>query len=308
MKCLIDALIDVDVIPWPYVAAMGQRERLAWDHGRYCAELATEVARFIDVVCEADPALPVPTCPGWTIADLIHHHGTTHRWVEHIVRHRATERVRTRDLAIDAPVDHAAFRPWLRRGADRLLSTLRATDPDAPMWTVGVDRRARFWPRRVLHEAVVHRADAELALRRRPDVDRETAIDGIHEFLGNLPCLVSIMKRICDLGRDGGSLRLHAPDAGIEWLVALRPDGFTCQWSPAAGSITTDTTPTPGPTETAAGSVVSTAPDRSSVTVAAPAARLLLLVYGRLRPSDPGLRVSGDGDLLVAWLHASAFG
>ena len=37
---------------------------------RYDAELHAQTARFAAAVRDADPALPVPTCPAWTLADL----------------------------------------------------------------------------------------------------------------------------------------------------------------------------------------------------------------------------------------------
>jgi hypothetical protein len=35
---------------------------------------------------EADLTDPVPTCPGWTVADLLRHHGGVCRWATAIVR------------------------------------------------------------------------------------------------------------------------------------------------------------------------------------------------------------------------------
>ncbi|OHV73019.1 hypothetical protein BCD48_33885 [Pseudofrankia sp. BMG5.36] len=39
-----------------------------------------------------------------------------------------------------------------------------AADPDAPVWTGTGPQPARWWVRRLLHESVVHRVDAALAL------------------------------------------------------------------------------------------------------------------------------------------------
>jgi hypothetical protein len=46
---------------------------------RYDVELQTETARFAEAVRDADPALPVPTCPAWTLAQLTAHVGFGHR-------------------------------------------------------------------------------------------------------------------------------------------------------------------------------------------------------------------------------------
>ena len=41
-----------------------------------------EVAGWVD---GADPRTSVPTCPAWTLADLVEHIGSTQRWVNRLV-------------------------------------------------------------------------------------------------------------------------------------------------------------------------------------------------------------------------------
>ncbi|MEV8015780.1 maleylpyruvate isomerase N-terminal domain-containing protein [Streptomyces sp. NPDC086554] len=48
-------------------------------HEQYCAAVQAADARFVELARGADPATPIPTCPGWTLSDLVRHHGTTHR-------------------------------------------------------------------------------------------------------------------------------------------------------------------------------------------------------------------------------------
>ncbi|MCO5994517.1 maleylpyruvate isomerase family mycothiol-dependent enzyme [Actinoallomurus rhizosphaericola] len=243
----------------------------------YCAAVEAEVARFVAIVGEADPAASVPTCPGWTIADLTRHHGTTYRWMTHLVRTRATERVWSRDVPLDLPEDVRAYPAWVAESAAILLETLRATDPDRPNWTIGADRHVRFFPRRVLFEAVVHTADAEIAVGRQPRVDAATAADGIEELLENLPAFGWVADRVRELDRDGETLHLHATDGDGEWMIRPGDGGFT--WERGHGKGTT--------------------------AVRAATGDLLLLVYGRLRPDDERLEVFGDRDLLSAWLAAT---
>jgi uncharacterized protein (TIGR03083 family) len=250
-----------------------------WSHRRYCAAAEAEIERFIQVVAGADPDLPVPTCPGWTIGDLVVHHGTTHRWVAHVVRTRAATRVWSRDVPVDVPADPAGYPAWLREGAAQLVRTLREAPPAAPMWTVGVDQHARFWPRRVLFEAVVHRADAELTLGRQPRVDPAVALDGVDELLAILPCYDDIAARVADLGHDGASLHLCAHGTG--WTVTLVGGGFAWERAPGGGA--------------------------STVTVESDPTGVLLLAYGRLSADDPALRVTGDTSLLRDWLAATTF-
>lgn len=61
-----------------------------------------------------------------------------------------------RRVDIELPADEPGFPAWLAAGAVPLLAALRALDADTLVWTAGADQHARFWPHRMLHEAVVH--------------------------------------------------------------------------------------------------------------------------------------------------------
>ncbi|WP_214317765.1 maleylpyruvate isomerase family mycothiol-dependent enzyme [Nonomuraea sediminis] len=246
---------------------------------QYCDAVEATDAIFVELMAGSDLETPVPTCPGWTLADLIKHHGTTHRWMEHLVSHRATERVWSRDVPVDLPQDTAAYPAWLARSAEMSLRTLRGADPDAPNWTHGADRHVRFFPRRLLCEAVVHLADAELALGRTPRVAPGIAADGIDEFLENLPYYSWIAEPVSRLDRDGETLRFSSTDTDDGWLIKL---GDGCAWQTDRGAA------------------------QATVTVRGACGDLLLLTYGRLRPSDAGrFIVTGDVELLSSWLGAT---
>ncbi|MFJ3301673.1 maleylpyruvate isomerase N-terminal domain-containing protein [Streptomyces sp. NPDC086549] len=160
---------------------------MALTYAERCDAVEAEVARFLAVVTDADPATPVPTCPGWNLADLARHHGTTHRWITHLIRVRATDRVWSRDVPLDLPDDVRVMPEWLADSARTSLKVLRATDPDTPVWTHGADRHVRFFARRLLAEAAVHRADAEIALDRRPVIGSVVAEDLIAELYEHVP-------------------------------------------------------------------------------------------------------------------------
>lgn len=250
-----------------------------WDHLRYCAAVEVEIARFNKIIDELDPAVPVPSCPDWTVADLVRHLGSTHRWVEHLVRHRAQQRVRPREVEIDQPNDEADRPAWLAAGANRLVASLRATDSDTPVWTWGADQHVRFWSRRMLHETVIHRADAELALGRDVYVDPSTAVDGIEEFLTNLPYVRRGAEGVPELDRPGQTLHLHSTDTDGEWMITLQEKGFSWERGHHKGTV----------------------------AVRATASDLLLLTYRRLRPGDGRCTVFGDHTLLASWLERTAF-
>ncbi|HYI54144.1 MAG TPA: maleylpyruvate isomerase N-terminal domain-containing protein, partial [Microlunatus sp.] len=46
---------------------------------------------FASWVRDADPGLPVPSCPDWTLADLVEHVGATQQWVAALTEGRITD-------------------------------------------------------------------------------------------------------------------------------------------------------------------------------------------------------------------------
>ncbi|MFF1477920.1 maleylpyruvate isomerase family mycothiol-dependent enzyme [Streptomyces sp. NPDC058301] len=262
-------------------------------HELYCDAIETHVRRFVETVRDADPATEVPTCPGWTLADLTRHHGTTHHWTAHLVRHRVSERVWARDVPLELPDEEKDCPEWLAAAAEGSLRALRSADPETPMWSPGADQHVRFFARHLLFEAVVHLADAELALGRTPRIEACTAADGIEEFLENLPFFGRPAESVAVPARDGASLRLHATDTGAAWTVVLgggSGDGNGFRWENAAR-----------------GADGSAAPEGdATVTVEGAVGDLLLLVYGRRAPGDEEFAVTGEREVLEAWLAATA--
>ncbi|MGW0118645.1 maleylpyruvate isomerase N-terminal domain-containing protein [Streptomyces sp. NPDC003327] len=250
-------------------------------HAVACAAVADRTRRFAALVRDADPATPVPTCPGWTLADLTRHLGTLHRWAEHLVRTGARTRVLAADVPLDLPDDPAAHPDWLVDGAARLVATLRAADPDAPLWTPGADPHVRHYPRRLLSEAVVHLADAELAVTgTAAPIDPRTAADALDHFLAEAPYVPWIAEPVAHLDRDGAVLRLTARDSATSWTLVLGGGGFT--WRRGSG----------GPEPLA--------------HVEADTGELLLLLHRRYSADDPRFTRAGDRDLLDDWLSATA--
>ncbi|MFJ3905582.1 maleylpyruvate isomerase N-terminal domain-containing protein [Streptomyces sp. NPDC090025] len=249
-------------------------------HARRLDLVAAHVDRLLALVRTADPATPVPSRPGWTLADLVEHHGTTHRWTEHLVRTRATTRVLARDVPLGLPADPAERPDWLAASAATALAALRAADPGAPLWSYGADPHVRFFARRLLFEGVVHVADAELALGRPVGpIDPGTAADGIEELLENLPYFGWAAEPVAQLDRDGAVVRFLATDTGAGWTLTLGGGGFA--WRRAADGAAT-------------------------VTVEGAVADLLLLLHGRYRADAPRFTVTGDRTVLDAWLTATA--
>ena len=130
--------------------------------------LSAETERFAALVVSAGPATAVPSCPGWTVRDLATHVGRGHRWAAALVATRATA-----PLPFDtseAPPDPAAWPGWLEDGARALVTAVAEAGPDCRVWTWRADKTATFWLRRMLHDELVHRVDAQLAAGLPPDV------------------------------------------------------------------------------------------------------------------------------------------
>ncbi|WP_406326645.1 maleylpyruvate isomerase family mycothiol-dependent enzyme [Streptomyces sp. NBC_00203] len=247
------------------------------------ASVAAETAAFVAAVQGADPTTPVPSCPGWNLADLVKHTGSVQRWFAVLLRKEIQQPPTSRDVDLQLPPRPEDYPDWLAASAVEAAGAFAATAPDTPMWAWGADQHARFWARRMLYETLVHRVDAELALGRRPMVDRALAVDGVDEFLVNLPFAAFFAPNTAQLRGTGQTIRFRCIDGEGDWLVRLQPDRF---------GIATD-----GPgRETAV-----------DATLRGAAADLLLLLYGRLDPMDDRFERQGNPALLDRWFANSAF-
>jgi uncharacterized protein (TIGR03083 family) len=243
------------------------------DHGWFCEAASAEIARMATAVSDiSDTAADVPTCPGWTVADLASHIGGIHRWVTATVASQAPSRLPFPDVKPESSSPDA-LAAWLTAGAGPLLESLRAAGPVTPVWTWGPGRTSGWWARRMVHETAVHRADAELAVGvAAPVIDPVVAADGIDEFLFNLPSARRPYQHLASLPT-GSSLHLHATDADGEWLVRFTESGIAWERGHA----------------------------KATVAVRGPVALLLLFTYGRVPGADERFAVFGDASVLDEW-------
>jgi uncharacterized protein (TIGR03083 family) len=161
------------------------------DLNGYLAVLASEAKALAAAAEEAGLDEAVPTCPGWSVSDLVLHLGEVHRWATAAVANKATK-------LGDVPVDSRGPLPepadtidWFCRGAVALRDTLAQADPSIDYAAFLADPpspRLLFWARRQTLETSVHRVDAESAVGRCTPLVPDIALDGIDEFLtGFLP-------------------------------------------------------------------------------------------------------------------------
>jgi uncharacterized protein (TIGR03083 family) len=249
----------------------------------YSAALLAENHAFGELIRDADPSTPVPTCPGWAITQLFRHVGRGDRWAAQIISDRADEYIDPRTVSGGKPPDDAdGVVDWLRGGARGIIDAVDEVGADIPVWTFLGPRPAAWWIRRRLHEATVHRADAALALGADYDLDAELAADGISEWLDR----VVIEAKSDDAApplQAGQTLHLHATDAGLgpagEWTISSGADGIW--WSHDHG--------------------------KGTAALRGGAKDLLLAVVRRQTAADGGIELFGDAGVWDGWLDRTPF-
>ena len=178
------------------------------------------LARYAD---QAGPDASVPTCPAWTVRQLVAHQGMVHRWARANLLgqecHPPTWNAKGQEVA--DPIT------WLLDGAEALTAAVRAV-PDDVRAMVFLKEAPAPRARRQCHETTIHAVDAlAAALGRMPlpeDADRVdpvVALDGIDELL------TGFVTRGRTRFADVGPLRFEVRPStgGRAWAVDVQPDG-----------------------------------------------------------------------------------
>jgi len=223
----------------------------------------------------ADLATPVPTCPGWTLRQLLRHVGRGDRWAAQIIREGDVDLDPRTVAGGRPPDDEEGALEWLRSGAAAVVDAVAAAGPQTQVATLVGTRPAQWWLRRRLHEATVHRADAAITRSVVPELAPEIAADGIDEWLellvtrpdqdGTAPLDAgrTLTLRPTDPELAGSAWRLHGTASGIERTDSSVP---------------------------------------SDLTVTGPAVDLFLTMVRRLPNARSRARVDGDPGIWEAWL------
>lgn len=145
---------------------------------------------------------PLPSCPAWTMADLVAHVGTfTSQFLGRM----------------DGAATNGPWSPEVPEPAARVE------------WFDAIHREAtaaaRAWPlsmqRRWCHEMSVHRWDAERAFGEADPLDAEAAADGVEEMVERF-----LQPPFRKPRGDGKTLHVHATDTTGEWLLRFDPDAL----------------------------------------------------------------------------------
>jgi uncharacterized protein (TIGR03083 family) len=147
----------------------------------YLNSIVADSRALTDLAARQDLDLPVPTCPGWTLGDLVAHVAGANRWVTTCVSSGLTAQER---VLPPAPSGRNELLRWSDESLDELLSVLSATPPDEPVWTpIRGALGSVWWRRKQALEVAIHRTDAELAVNLDPTViGARLAMAGIDEY------------------------------------------------------------------------------------------------------------------------------
>ena len=239
----------------------------------HIAVIESEAAR-IRAAYAADPTGRVPWSDRWSVGTVARHVAGTHHVVAQVISDRPTANFgRFSSLATPAKGD-PAFPDWFAAGTAALVEQCRVTPPAEACWTtVHQDDggTAGWWVRRMAHETLVHRWDAEAgaAIAGAP-IDPPVAADAIDEWAD---VLVGA-SRALHMSPAGPAVRISCADVDQEWYLSLAEAG---------------------------GRTVHTEPIDVALTIRGEAEALLLLLWGRIDADAAGVDLEGDTDLLARW-------
>jgi uncharacterized protein (TIGR03083 family) len=172
-----------------------------------------EDGRRLSAAADGNLSLEVPSCPGWTVRDLVSHVAQVY---EHKIACTALGRAPD-PWPPEWPADRDPI-AWFGDAHERLLGMFRdngPTTPSATWWPP--DQTVGFWARRMAQETAVHRIDAELAIGEPAPVDAELAVDGVDEIL--LLMLAGDWSEDPEEAASGQHVAIST--GGRTWLVTL---------------------------------------------------------------------------------------
>ncbi|MGK5681484.1 maleylpyruvate isomerase N-terminal domain-containing protein [Actinoplanes sp. URMC 104] len=230
------------------------------------------------VAAAPDPGVRVPSCPDWTLADLVQHLGEgRRRWAATVAAGPAEAPPPKPVWASAAPQGREAQLEWLAEGTRQLLAALREAGPGRGVWAwwdeVQSPRTCATVARHQLQEIAVHTYDAQLAAGAPQPLPVEVALDGVEDFL--LTCVATTSA----WPHEPAVVHYHAAE-GRSWRIELSADGARSRRIAPPGA---DAPP-------------------ADATAAGTAGELVLWFYGRI-PTD-ALKLDGDRrvfDRLIAW-------
>ena len=221
----------------------------------------------------------VPTCPEWTLSDLVQH------LVEGRYRWAATVAAGPADApaAVSPPApprEREAVLAWFADSVRELLDALREAGPDRGCWTWwGTSQSPQTSgavARHQLQQLAVHTYDAQVAVGAPQPLSGEVALDGVDEFL------TTCVATAAPWPHKPAVIDYHATE-GQSWRIWLSADGARVARLPR-------------------GAAAGEGAGATGVAAWGTANELVMFFYGRILMES--LRIEGDRgifDQLIAW-------
>ncbi|MGH8911666.1 MAG: maleylpyruvate isomerase family mycothiol-dependent enzyme [Acidimicrobiia bacterium] len=197
----------------------------------FVSHIRSDSDLFRDRLAGVDPEASVPCCPEWAATDLAWHLTEVQWFWGTIVAERLTDSDSAEESKPDRPAGHSEVLAMFDIASARLTDALATTADDEPVWTwYPPDQSVGFIRRRQAHEALIHRADAQLTTGSVPALDPAMAEDGVDEMLH---VMIGGVPDWAHFEPDGLSMRIHATDVGRRWGLAF---GHMTGTSPTTGN------------------------------------------------------------------------
>ena len=246
-----------------------------------------DLLRLIDersaAFCAAVSSAPsldaqVPSCPEWTLFDLVEHLGEGRRsWAATVAAGPDAAGKSAGDGA-PAPRDREALLVWMAESTQQLVDALHDAGPDRGVWMWWGDSQSPptsgAVARHQVQQMAVHTYDAQLTADAAEPLPEEAALDGVEEFLFTCCATTSAWPH------QPAVVDYHATE-GRSWRVWLSAEGARAARLPDSGSDD---------------------PDTVDAAARGTASELVLFFYGRTPPES--LELGGDPrvfDQLFAW-------
>jgi uncharacterized protein (TIGR03083 family) len=184
--------------------------------------IRTEAQRFADVLAATAPDARCPTCPEWSASDLLWHLVVVHQFWASVLAWdvRTDVDVAVIEQAAPSRPDNTADLLALREQATTaLLEQLDRLDDSEPRWSWWPpDQTVGFTRRMQIHEATMHRVDAELTAAVPvtpigPDVAAGAVDHAVDVMWGWLPAGATYQA--------GAVVEFVAADVDRQWLVEV---------------------------------------------------------------------------------------
>jgi uncharacterized protein (TIGR03083 family) len=205
------------------------------DDSRQLECLAHDFARLRSVVASTDLSAPVPSCPGWTVGDLVGHVTVVYLHKVECMRLGAHPENWPPDIPAEDPV------VLLDRAYADLAAEFAARPSGSPTFTwFGPDQTVGFWLRRMAQETVIHRVDAELGAGVAiAPIPADLAADGVDELVhAFLEYGSTAWPEEFGLLADADGRGVRVSTGGQSWVIRPTPTGIETKADDIAAEVT----------------------------------------------------------------------